>query len=100
MLKLRGAPDLTNSTVLVRLGHRIYVPWPAVVEGMDIAVDVLVDVETLVGEMVFTEQIDAALARSRQRIEHVANSLYRSGDERVFVEADRLLPPEQERRNV
>jgi hypothetical protein len=96
MLKLRRGPDLTNSTVLARLGHRIYVPWQASIEGTDIAVDVLVEVEPLVGEMVFTEQIDAALARNRQRIEQIANSLYRPGDERVFVEAAQLRSPEQQ----
>jgi hypothetical protein len=100
MLKLRRGPDLTNSTVLARLGHRIYVPWQASIEGTEIAVDVLVEVEPLVGEMVFTEQIDAALARNRQRIEQIANSLYRPGDERVFVDADQLHSPEQKRATV
>ena len=73
-----------------RLGHRVYAPWEAVVEGQDHPVDVLVDVEASASKTVFTEQINAALSGHRQLIEQLANSLHKPGDERVFVEADQL----------
>jgi hypothetical protein len=90
MLKLRDVPDLEKNTLLVRLEHRVYAPWQAEVEGHDRPVNVLIDVEALAGKPVFTAQVNAALVRHRQLIEQLANSLYKPGDERVFVESDHL----------
>jgi hypothetical protein len=90
MLKLRSVPDLEKNAVLVRLQHRVYAPWQATVAGQDRLVCVLIDVEGLAGRTVFTNQIKAALIRHRHLIEQLANSLYKPGDERVFIEADQL----------
>jgi hypothetical protein len=88
MLKLRGVPELEIKTPLVRLEHRVYAPWQAVVDGGKVTV--LVDVEGAAGNTVFTDQIKATLIRHRELIEQLANAVYNPGDERVFVEADQL----------
>jgi hypothetical protein len=90
MLKLRDVPHLQEKVPFARIEDRVYASWQAVVEGQDRAVTVLVDVEGLAGKGVSTDQISGALERHRQLIEKLANAVYESDDEAVFVHRDQL----------
>jgi hypothetical protein len=91
MLKLQDMPDLEKKAHLVRLDHRTYATWNAVVEGQDRTVTVLVETEGLGGNNMFTERISATLKTNRELIEQLANAAYKPGEETVFVTRDQLI---------